>query len=146
MACNNGRCGSSACSCFGIIISILVGAAVGILFAFDLIPNIVTVMWIIFGIAAAALLFYVLGVILGAVTAPNALSRCLCSNNTCLLVGIIGTLVSAIVALSITLDFTLIAVITVVAIVAFFFTLMVIGIISLLSCITCRVCSHPDNK
>lgn len=145
MSCNNERCGFSACSCIGVVISIVFGAIVGILFAFCFIPFIVTAIWIAFGIGVLALILLVLGVFLGAVTAPNALSKCLCRNTTCLLVGIFGTIISAIAALSIWLIPVCIPVIALVTIAAFFFSLLVIGLIAFISCVVCKMCSLRED-
>ncbi|MDP4120390.1 MAG: hypothetical protein Q8876_04945 [Bacillota bacterium] len=122
------------------------GAIVGILFAFRYIPFIVISTWIAFGLGVLTLIFLVIGVFLGAVTGPNALAKCLCKNTTCLLVGVLGTIISALAALSIVLTPVFISVITLVAIGAFFFSLMILGLIALISCIASKLCCfHKED-
>lgn len=121
-----------------IIISILFGAIIGILFAFGFIPGIVIATWISFGLAVLTLIFLVTGVFLGAVTRSQILWRCLRAKTEFLLVGIVGTLITSLAALSIIL-LPSISVIILVAIGAFFFALMIIGLIFLIKCIVCSM-------
>jgi len=136
------KCDFTACSCLGVVISIVFGAAIGVLFAFRFIPAIVTAIWIAFGLAVLALIILTACVLLGAVSRTRAIRKCCCRNTTCLLVGIFGTIISAIVLLAIVLNPAIILIITFVAIGAFFFSLMIIGLIALISCITCEQCSR----
>ena len=133
------NCSFNAFSGLGIVISVMFGAIIAILFAFDFIPGIVTSTWIAFGLGVLSLVILVIGVFLAAVTGPNALSKCLSRNTTCFLIGIIGTIISSLAALSIVLDTTFISVIILVAIGAFFFSLMIIGLIALINCIVCKL-------
>ncbi|HAN21651.1 MAG TPA: hypothetical protein DCP51_08280 [Clostridiales bacterium] len=144
MSCNE-KCGFSACSCLGVVISLIFGTLVAVLFALNLIPLINTVVWIVFGLAVLILLLLVLGVFLGAVTLSGALRKCLCKNALCLLTGVIGTIISAIVALSIVLNPALILVVIFTGILAFFFALMTIGLIAFIKCIICMLCSRLMN-
>lgn len=141
MSCND-KCGFRACSCIGVLISIVFGALIGVLFAFDYITFISTIVWIVFGLGVLNLLFLIIGVYLAAVTFPDLLKRCCCANAICWLAGIIGTIIAAIVALSIVLDTALLAVIIVIAIMAFFFALMLIGLIAIVQCIVCNLCGR----
>lgn len=139
----NDNCGFNACGFAGIVISIVFGAIIGVLFAFGYIPAIVTSTWIAFGLAILTLIFLVSGVLLSGVSEqPNALSRCLYKNTTCLLAGIIGTIISTLAALSIVLNPAFVSVITLVAIGAFFFSLMIIALIGFINCIVCQNFSH----
>jgi len=142
MSCCDKKCGFTACSCIGVVISIVFGAAIGVLFSMTLIPAIVTAIWIAFGLAVLALIILTTCVLLGAVSRSHSIRKCVCRNTTCLLVGIFGTIISAIVLLSIALNPAIILIITFVAIGAFFFSLMIIGLIALISCIACEQCSR----
>lgn len=128
-----------ACGCLGIIISIIAGAVVGILFAFGLIPLVGASIIAALGLGVLALIFLLASVLLAAMTAPNALSKCLCKNIVCLLVSIFGTILSALSALSVILLPIFLAVIALVAVTAFFFTLMIIQLIAFIYCIVCRI-------
>ena len=140
MSCKD-KCGFSACGCLGIVISIVFAAIIAVLFAFGLIPFIVTVTWIAFGLAVLALIILIIGIYSAALCPHNALQKCICRNAICLLAAIIGTIISAIAALAIVLIPIFISVIILVAIGAFFFALMMIGLIAFISCIVCRLCS-----
>jgi len=141
MNCNgNGNCSFDPCGCVPLIVSVVVGALVGVLFAFGLIPFITTFVWIAFGLGVLALIFLLAGNFTGATTGPNALTRCLCRITTCLQAGIWGTILTAIVALAFPLVPVVLVADIVVAILAFFFILMVFGLIGLISCISCRIC------
>ena len=73
MSCNN-ECGFTACSCIGVFISIVFGAIIGILFAFDLITFIVTLAWVAFGFGVLALILLIVGIYFAAV-APGPAFR-----------------------------------------------------------------------
>lgn len=133
MGCNN------FWSFIAVTIGIVFGAVIGILFAFIPIPFMGTAIWIAFGLGVLALVALIIEIFIAGVTAPNVSSKCLHKGTGLLLVGAIGTIISSIVALSITLTPTLIAVITIIAIVAFFFALMVVALISVLLCIASRL-------
>lgn len=134
MDCNNENT-ISICSFFGVITSILVGAIVGVLYALCFIPSITIAVWIAFGLGVLTLIFLVTGVFLAAVCQSCSLIRCLCRNSSYLLVGIIGTIISAIAALSIFLNHFCIPAIIVIALGAFFFTLMIFGLINFITCV-----------
>lgn len=129
MFCNNN------CMFFGIIISIIIGAVVGVLFALGLIPFIGTVAWIFFGISLLILTLYIWGLVIGVINCPNAITKCLDCNSIMLITGIIGTLITSIIAISISLIPALIVVIAIVAIMTFFFSIMIISLICYLLCV-----------
>jgi len=125
----------SICGCFGVIVSVVVGALVGIVFAFGLIPLVGASILAAFGLAVLALVFLLVCVLLSAMTPPNVLSKCLCKNIVCLLVSIFGTIFATLSALSVVLLPIFIAVIGLIAVTAFFFTLMIIELIAFIYCI-----------
>jgi len=139
MNCGN-KCGFSACCCIGLLISVVFGAVVGVLFAFEYICFIRIAAWIAFGFGVLTLVLLIFGLFSASVNPPSALSRCLCKYTSCLLVGIIGTIITALAALVIVLNPACISVITLVAIGAFFFALMIIALIALIRCIICKMC------
>ena len=138
MSCDNKLC--SGCGCLGVVISAIFGIIAGVLFAFGFIPFVLTTAWIVLGLAVLTLL-----ILVGTVIAVNArecsdLSKCLCKNGACLLTGVVGTILTSIVSLSVVLDVASVPVIVLVAVVAFFFALMLIGLTSLLACFLCERC------
>lgn len=136
MKTNNDNCVCGGCATTGTIVGIIFGAVIGVLFAFGFIPLIVTAIWIAFGLAVAVLL-YVMGVVLlnCCDSSCNGLSCCLNKNIGCLLAGSIGTIISALAALAITLDITVISIITLIAIGAFFFAFMIVSLIYFIKCV-----------
>ena len=90
----------SACLLIGITLSIIFGVIVGILFFFGYVPLIETAVWIAFGIAAFALAILLISAIF---SNRDKVYKCLRANAGALLTGIIGTLITAIAALSIIL-------------------------------------------
>ena len=144
MNCNN-DCGFRACSCFGVIISVVLGAIVGVLFAFNYIAAIVTSAWIALGIAVLALVF-LLVLTTTKLANPNiSFSSKTCANARCLIVGAIGTIVAALIALSIILDVTSTPVIILVSIGAFFLSLTIIALAALLQSVMCKLCEGSEG-
>lgn len=132
MSCNRNF---DACGSIGIVISVVIGALVAVLFNLGFIPGITTVVWVVFGLSVLTLILLVWGAYLSAVSIPGVLRICVSRNGICLLAGIIGTLISAIIALSIVLVPASILITIFIGIFAFFFALMIIGLIALLRCI-----------
>ena len=56
------RCNFTACRCIGILISIVLGALIGVLYAFNLITFITIALWIVFGLGILFLIFLVIAV------------------------------------------------------------------------------------
>lgn len=127
-------------TCIGVLISIVVAIIVGVLFALNNIPLITTAAWIAFGLSVLSLIFLILGAFISALTLPNSLSMCLCKHVVGLLVGIIGTLVFTIIALSIVLCPLVISNVIIVALGTLFFTFLLIELISFIVCIICKSC------
>ena len=138
MNCN--ECCESSCSIWiEVLISLVLAAAVGVLFALGFVTNIVTVVWVIFGLAVLNLILLVAGAYMASIFRRSPLARCLCCKGGIFLAGIIGTIVMAIVLLSFTIvvtDF----VAALVAILAFFAVLMTVELITFLSCLFCEAC------
>lgn len=133
MCCPDGR-HVNLCGCFGVQLALVFGAVVGILFAFGLIPGIVTAAWIAFGLAVLLLIFLI-AALLTVSDRSRILCKCLRKNICCLLIGIIGSIILTIIALSIVLIPTVTLIAAIVALAAFFFALMIIGLISFICCI-----------
>lgn len=135
------KLGFGCCCLVGVIISVVIGIAVGLLFAFGFIPNIVTSVWIAFGLSVFTLIVLITAMLVAACCESDALKKCLRKNVLCLLVGIIGTLVTALVALSITLITSSIIVAIIMGLGAFFASLMLIALISFILCVVGNLCS-----
>ena len=136
MRCNN-CCGDPCSTCIEVVISIVLAAVVGVLFIYGLIPDIVTGLWILFGLAVLNLVFLVTGLYTASIFRRTPLARCLRCRGTIFLAGIIGTIFMTLVLLSITtLLPTLTILITIlVSIGAFFAALMGVELVLFISCL-----------
>jgi len=116
-----------------VVLSVLFGIAAGFLFANGFLPFVFVGIGIALGIAIITLIL-----LWGAVTAkkPYSDNDCICENLGLLLAGIIGTIITSIIALSVFLipGVTIFAIL--VGLVAFFFALLLIGIVSYLTCVS----------
>lgn len=137
--CNCKSCSPNAC-CIAVLVSIVVGIVVGFLFFSGNIPFIVTALWIALGIAGVALVLLVVALFVGVANPPTALSICLCKHAICLLVGIFGTIVLAIIALSTVLATGMISIIIIIALGAVFLSILLISLVSFLICVINKLC------
>ncbi len=120
--------------CIGVLLSLIAGIIAGVLFAFHVFTFLPVGVWIVLGIAVLTLIFVELALIFGALSFTNPLNECLRRGIRCLLIGIFGTIILAIILLSILLTIST-PVIILVGLLAFFFVLMVISLIALIRCI-----------
>ena len=134
---------SRGCGCINIVISVVLAIVVGVLFFFRLIPGIAIAIWVVLALAILNLIFLIAALFIASSEHKHsALTKCLCSHGICFLVGIIGTIVLCLVAISIPLIPTLIPVVIIVAIGTFFAAFMATQLIALVRCIICRLCSR----
>lgn len=126
---------SSAWTILEVVISAVLAAAVGLLLANNLIPGIVTALWIVFGLAVLNLIFLVAGLYTASIVRRTPLRRCLFCGGGAFLAGIIGTIVFALMALAITAFATSVWFFVIVGIGTFFAVFMTIELIRLLSCL-----------
>lgn len=134
-------CSFSACGCISVAVSIVFAVIAGVMFSFGNIPNIVTAVWISFGLAVLFLILLVAGCFIAANKKSSLLAPCACSSGGCLLAGIIGTIVTALTALSITLNIEAISIIVLISLGAFFTALMIIAATVFIICIINELCN-----
>ena len=119
-----------ACGCLiAVIISIIVAAIVANLLAGLTVAGITT------GVIVA-LIFAGLSLLYLAIVSYHRNSKCICQTGKCLVLGAIGTILSGIIALSITLVLTAASTIFILALVVFFFVLTLISVAILFLCLT----------
>ena len=128
-----------------IVFSIALGAAIGVLFAFDFIPGITTALWIAFGLAVLNLVSLAAGLRTVTISKKTPLARCLCCRGDVFLAGIIGTIITALVALSILLVSTAIPIIILIAFAGFFTALMFTEQVLILSCLISGTCPWSEE-
>lgn len=117
-------------------ISIILGFIVGIVSFNVVIPGIVAALWIAFGIGVGALLL----VILLAAFVKGREEWCICENGTCIAVGAIGTIISTIIGLSITITTGVVAIAVLLGITTFFLAFTLFGLLQLAICLSKKKC------
>jgi hypothetical protein len=135
--CSSGRCYSIACSCIAIFVSLVIGAIVGLLYAFGIISVNTTSQWIILVLAFVLLFLVVLALLLAALSVDSPLGDCIKRGAIFLLIGILGTIILALILTSISASTVITAIL--VGIEAVFITLMIFALISFVSCLLCVI-------
>ncbi len=134
--CNQNSCGNVTT----LVVSVIAGIGVAVLFSLGLIANAVVALWIAFGISIISLLaLFALAPFSRADNLPH-LQSCLCSHGKNLIAGTIGTLVTTLAALSITLAVTSTALIIIFFLVGLFLSLLIISIGQFFWCLTTQNC------
>ncbi|MBR2734888.1 MAG: hypothetical protein IKE05_01690 [Clostridia bacterium] len=134
--CRNG------CGVVGTILGIIIGIIIAIFFSLGFTPLILTGVWIAFALGAAVLTYVI---ITGLINSSNDIrsdsGSCFCRYAKCLLFGSVGTVLSALAALSITLDIAVTAIVVLIGIGVFFFVFMISALISYIKCLIRKSCS-----
>lgn len=124
----------------GCIVSLLVGTVLGIIVGYisysTLIPGIVTVLWIGFGIGIGTLILLTLLALL----VNGKQERCICANGTCLALSAIGTIITTIIGLAITIVTGSVLVSALIGLATLFLTATLINILKLLICLINSKC------
>ncbi len=136
----------SICETLALLFSIIFAVIVAVLFALLPIPNITTA--IIINLILATILLILYSALLGFIqyTGNIKIRLCFRFTSTLFFIGVIGSIIASIIALSITLTPNVLGVILV-GFIAFFFLLMLITFVCLLNCLatTKSICCH-DKK
>ena len=140
MNCN--KCYNGINVILAVIISTIVGVAVGILFSFGLIPvtlNLIRIALIISVIA--------IGILLSTILSANWARECkvirgICWAGKMLLIGAIGTLLSGTIVAVIGLTEVPVLSAVFVGLTAFFFIWTILYIIFLIKCLICKICER----
>lgn len=124
-----------------IILSAIIGIVIGGLFSTGAIVSITTGIIVALIFAAVSLLSLVITVSLKG----RGEEKCLCNNGPCALLGAIGTVITGVIGLSITLT-TAFTSILLVGFIGFFFTLTVISTLLLVMCLLLNKCTKDCYK
>lgn len=132
----------SGCGIVGTVTGIVIGIITAIFFALGYIPLILNGIWVALGIGGAMLL-YVLTASLFMLrisdTAGNSRS-CFCKYGKCLLIGAVGTVLSALAAVSITLDISVIAIVALIGVGTFFLVFLISALAQFVKCLISDTC------
>lgn len=124
-------CGMTCACIIGITISGFIALIIAGLFLTGVFTGITTGLFIALAISVIAIFFLIISL-----SNCNSCSiDCFRTNGICLLIGAIGTIISSIIALSVTLTAGSLLGAVLIGIVAFFFTLTISSIISLIICL-----------
>ena len=119
----------------GCIISLLVGAVLGIVVGYisysTLIPGIAAALWISFGIGIGTLILLTLLSLL--VNCKQ--ERCICANGTCLTVSALGSIITSIIGIAITIVTGSVLVSALIGLATLFLTATLINLFQLLICL-----------
>ena len=128
----------------GCIIPLLIGAVLGIVVGYisysTLIPGIVTALWIGFGIGVGTLIL----LLLLALFANCKQERCLCENGLCFAISTLGTIVTTIIGLAITIVTGSVLVSALIGLATLFLVATLINIFNLLNCLIKTRCCYKD--
>ena len=128
----------------GCIIPLLIGAVLGIVVGYisysTLIPGIVTALWIGFGIGVGSLIL----LMLLAIFANCKQERCICENGPCLAISTLGTIVTTIIGLAITIVTGSVLVSALIGLATLFLVATLINIFNLLNCLIKTRCCYKD--
>lgn len=124
------------CGCvLSIILSAIIGIIVGVLFFLGNIANIITFVWIAFGISAVSLiLLNVVG------TSERNKSYCICKNGSCLLLGAVGSMILSLIALGLTLSIGVISIAILIGFLGLFTALTLVSLFTLTLCVVKSNC------
>ncbi len=128
-----------SCASSGVIswvVGLIFGTIIGILFSFLLIRNMLTAVWIALGLGVIAFILVFIAALISSVNMCVVLGKCLRGHISCLIAGIIGTIIFGIILLSVALNPLFILVRILVAIAAFFFGVMVTELVLLILCLS----------
>lgn len=132
----------SGCGVLGTIFGIAFGVITAIFFALGYIPLILNGIWVALGIGGIALLYVLIAslFISGSSNVFGNFASCFCNYGRCLLIGAIGTVLTALAAVSITLDISVIAVVALIGIGTFFLVFFISVLIQFVKCLISGVC------
>lgn len=116
-----------------VILSVILGIIIGGLFSAGLITVITAGIIIALIFAAIALLYLIIAI------KGSDDKKCLCNNGVCVLVGSIGSIITGVIGLSVTLTTAFLGILLV-GLIGFFFALTVISIFLLFLCLLKNKC------
>ena len=124
----------------GCLITLLIGIVFGIIVGYNayitLIPGIVTAIWIAFGIGVGAL---VLLTLIAAKTCCKK-EKCICRNGKCIAIAAVGTIITSIIGLSITITAESVLIAILIGLGTLFLTMTILGLLNLVLCLVDENC------
>ena len=128
-------CKQNSCNnAIAIILSVVIGLGISVLFGLSLIPNAIFALWIAFGLSILSLIALLFLIPLAGFNNFSSLKKCMCEYSKNLIVGTIGTLVTTIAALSLTLTVST-ALIIIFFLIGTFLSLLIISLTQFLWCL-----------
>ena len=129
------------CGCLVLLlIGAILGSIVGYFVYTTAIAGIVAALWIGFGIGIGALLL--LTII--ALFAYSKKERCVCNNGTCIAIAAIGTIITTIIGLSITITTGVLLIAALIGLATLFLSITLFAILRLILCLIYANCSCKE--
>lgn len=135
--CNQNSCNNNIVT---LVISAIAGIGIAAIFSFGIISNITVALWIGFGLSALSLLTLYTILAFSRTNTTQHLNQCICSYGRNLIAGTIGTLVTTLATLSLTVDNSSTAFIIIFFLIGLFLSLLIISITQILWCFVTRNC------
>ena len=132
-------CEKHACTT-ALILSVLVGIGLAVVYSLGFIVQTAIVLFVAFGLAVATLFTVIFILTTQTDERGSPVARCLCPYGGCIVGGAIGTIVSAVAGLAITLTVTGIISIIIFFLVGAFLTLMLISLLQFVCCALREYC------
>lgn len=124
----------------GCLITLFIGIILGIIVGYNayltLIPGIVAALWIAFGIGIGALVLLAIM----AQIACGKKEKCICKNGNCIAIPAVGTIITSIIGLSITITAEAIGTAVLIGLVTLFLTMTILNILKLVLCLINENC------
>lgn len=129
------------CNCLiAAIISAILGIIIGFISFGTVIPGIVTVIWVAFGIGIGAL---VLTFIAG-LNSYGREERCICKHGKCIAIAAVGTIIASIIALAITITTGVVLISILLGLGTFFLALTIFSVLEYILCLVESNCKYRE--
>ena len=129
------RTRGSLCNTIGLIVGLFVGIGAGLLFNYELLPGLTTVLPIVLAAGAIAAVTALVGLGLAAYDPNTVLTTCLAQHGGRWLAGALGTVVGVILLLLFTTPTLFTLQLVLVAATAFFFAYLLVQVVCTVTCI-----------
>lgn len=126
-------------SILGLVVSVIIGIGLSVLFTFSLIPNVIFALWIAFGLSVLSLIALLVLIPMVGFNNFSSLKKCVCANGRSLIIATLGTFITTLIALSLSLVVNT-ALIIIFFLIGTFFAFLLISIAQFLWCLINKDC------
>ncbi len=130
---------SALCGTVGLIVGVLAGIGAGLLFFYELLPGLATVLPITLTLGAVATALLLVGIAVAGVRPNTVMAACLAANGNRLLAGALGTVVSTLTLLVFNTGPLFNLRLVLVSVVALLLAYLAVQIVCFVTCVTRRL-------